>query len=428
MDPAKAQELSRSKRQALLLLLLAAAVFVGTALAPRGPWLDGVKAVAEAAMVGALADWFAVVALFRRVPLPVVARHTAIIPRNKDRIADNLAQFVRDKFLDAPSIVGLIRKHDPAQRIAQWLTAPANTELLGGYVATLTAGLLELTDDARIQRFIRDALHALLGKLDLSQSMGTLLDTLTQDGRHQKLLDAGIAQFVALLDKPETRAFIAARIVEWLKREHPKKERVLPTEWLGENGAAMVAKAVNSVLSDISANPRHVLRERFDAAAATLIDRLKTDPAFLAKGEQIKRYIQDDPALNRYIAELWGQLRRWLKDDITRGDSVLHARVAAAGQWLGKELATNAALREALNEHMETAARAMAPDFSAFLTRHISDTVKNWDAADMSRQIELHIGKDLQFIRINGTLVGGCIGLLLYLSSYAIEAVRAHLM
>lgn len=127
MTSDKALELKRSKRRALWLLLAAVAVFVTTIFLPRGPWIDGVKAVAEAAMVGALADWFAVVALFRRVPIPFVSRHTEIIPQNKDKIADNLAVFVREKFLGPDALAAQIRQHDPAQRLGAWLGEPANT-------------------------------------------------------------------------------------------------------------------------------------------------------------------------------------------------------------------------------------------------------------------------------------------------------------
>ncbi|PQV49330.1 DUF445 domain-containing protein [Paraburkholderia sp. BL21I4N1] len=423
----KAIELKQAKRTPLLLLLAAACVFVATAFMPRGVWVDGIKAVAEAAMVGALADWFAVAALFRRVPIPIVSAHTAIIPRNKHKIADNLAVFVQDKFLDVPSLVGLIKRHDPARSITGWLTEPANTARLGDYVVKLTGGILELTDDVRIQSFIKDALRDVLNKVDLSQSMGSILDTLTKDGRHQELLDAGIEQVVTLLREPQAREFIAERIVDWVKSEYPKMEKILPSAWLGEKGAEAIANTVDRMLQQISDNPTHELRERFDEAAHKLIVKLKTDPAFLQKGEDLKRYLVEGDALGTYVKDMWGELRAWLKRDLQRPDSALHARVMAMGQWVGRELANDPALRQSLNDHLEDAARAMAPEFAQFLTRHISDTVKNWDSREMSRQIELNIGKDLQYIRINGTIVGGFIGLLLYGSSLLFEMLRAHI-
>ncbi|MCA7971908.1 MULTISPECIES: DUF445 domain-containing protein [Burkholderia] len=419
MTPDKALELKRSKRRALWLLLAAVAVFVTTILLPRGPWVDGFKAVAEAAMVGALADWFAVVALFRRVPIPFVSRHTEIIPKNKDKIADNLAVFVREKFLGPDALAAQIRQHDPARMLGAWLGEPANTDALGGYVTKLMSFALDMTDDARIQSFVHDAFRAVIDRVDLSQSAGAILDTLTKDGRHQALLDDAIEQVVDVLGKEENREVIAGFIVEWLKTQYPKVEKIMPTQWFGENGARMLASAVSRVLEGVAADPEHELRQRFDRTVVRLTERLKHDPAFIAKGDEIKRYIRDGDAFNDYVRDLWGQLRAWLKADLARADSALHRQAATLGGWLGARLAESPALRASLNEHIEKAVHEMAPDFADFLMRHIRDTVRNWDAREMSRQIELNIGKDLQYIRINGTLVGGLIGLGLYLVSLA---------
>ncbi|WP_414446901.1 DUF445 domain-containing protein [Burkholderia sp. 22PA0099] len=411
----KAAELKASKRRALALLIGVTTVFVVTLFFPGGIWIDGVKAVAEAAMVGALADWFAVAALFRRVPIPIVSRHTEIVPRNQARIADNLALFVHERFLDPASIIALIRRHDPAARLAQWLVVPANTAVLGGYAVRLIGFALDMTDDARIQRFIKDALRAVFDKVDLSRATGAILDTLTRDGRHQQLLDDGIAQFVALLREPDHRAAIASYIVDWLKGEYPKMERVMPTVWISEHGAELIANAVTRLLVQIGEDPDHRLRRSFDDTAERLVERLKHDPVFIEKGEELKRYLRDGEAFNGYVVDLWTQLRDWLKADLAHEDSLLHRQAASLGGWLGEQLAESPALRDSMNEHVEKAAAEMAPEFAAFLTRHISDTVKNWDSGEMSRQVELNIGKDLQSIRINGTVVGGMIGLALYL-------------
>lgn len=413
----KLRELKRIKRLALGLLLLAAATFIVTLFLPSGFWVSGIKAIAEAAMVGALADWFAVVALFRRVPLPFVSRHTAIIPRNKDRIGDNLGRFVQEKFLDTQSLLALIRRHDPAQWLAQWLNEPDNADRVGRHLLQMLRGFLELTDDARIQAFLRRSVHRAIDKVDLSQAGASVLESLTRNQRHQALLDAAIDQLLQLLNKPTTRDFIATQIVRWLKREHPVKAKVLPTEWLGEHSAELVANAVNSLLDEVASDQGHELRQGFNRATQRLIDKLKQDPEMAARAAEIKRWIKEDAALNNYIGGLWGDLRGWLKDDLNSSDSRVQQQMRQAALWLGENLLRDAALRQSLNRHLEAAAQSVAPDFAAFLTRHISDTVKGWDARDMSHQIELNIGKDLQFIRINGTLVGGTIGLILYLLS-----------
>jgi uncharacterized membrane-anchored protein YjiN (DUF445 family) len=413
----KAAELRASKRLALGFFGAAALLFVVSLLLPASWWQQLLKAFAEAAMVGALADWFAVVALFKKVPIPFVVRHTAIIPRNQEKIADNLALFVREKFLDTESVVALIRRHDPADKVANWLRQDANARLLGDYLVKLGAGALDFIDDAPIQSFISRAVHTMVGSIDLSQSAGTIVDAMTQNGRHQQLLDAGIGQLAALLHSEETQVFIAQGIVDWLKEEYAVFEKVLPTETIGRKGADVAVRMAASLLARVHEDPGHPLRHEFDSYTADFIARLKSDPAFHAKGEEIKQYLLDDPALNGYLKTLWDDLKGWLKRDLASADSVLHRRVVAAGAWVGRTLADDPRLRDSLNAHLETAVRAAAPEFAQFLTRHIADTVKRWDSEEMSAQIEMNIGKDLQFIRINGTLVGGMIGIVLYLLS-----------
>ena len=413
----KQHELKRMKRLPLLLLLLAAATFIITLFLPPGFWVSGVKAIAEAAMVGALADWFAVVALFRRVPVPFISRHTAIIPRNKDRIGENLGRFVQEKFLDTDSLLNLIRRHDPSQLLAQWLNTPGNADRIGRHLLQVMRGFLDLTDDARIQTFMRRAVHRAIDKVDLSQTSAMVLESLTRNNRHQALLDAAIDQLLKLLHKPATREFIALQLVRWLKREHPIKAKMLPTEWLGEHSAELVANAVDSLLDDVAMDQGHELRLGFNRAVEKLIVRLQNDPEMAARAEEIKGWLKEDATFNRYIGELWNDMRNWLKADLSSEDSRVQEKVRDAALWLGETLAADPALRDSMNQHLEQAARSVAPEFASFLTRHISDTVKSWDARDMSQQIELNIGKDLQFIRINGTLVGGTIGLILYLLS-----------
>lgn len=413
----KQYELKRTKRLALLLLLLAAATFIVTLFLPPGFWVSGVKAIAEAAMVGALADWFAVVALFRRVPVPFISRHTAIIPRNKDRIGENLGRFVQEKFLDTDSLLNLIRRHDPSNLLAQWLNAPGNADRIGRHLLQVMRGFLDLTDDARIQTFMRRAVHRAIDKVDLSQTSAMVLESLTKNNRHQALLDAAIEQLLKLLHKPATREFIAMQLVRWLKREHPIKAKMLPTEWLGEHSAELVANAVDSLLDDVALDQGHELRLGFNRAVDKLIVKLQNDPEMAQRAEEIKGWLKEDASFNRYIGELWNDMRNWLKADLSSEDSRVQEKVRGAALWLGETLAADPALRDSMNQHLEQAARSVAPEFASFLTRHISDTVKSWDARDMSQQIELNIGKDLQFIRINGTLVGGTIGLILYLLS-----------
>ncbi|MDN4057966.1 DUF445 family protein [Massilia sp. YIM B02769] len=413
----KERELDQSKRLALAFFIGAAALFVLSFFLPQTWWTGLLKAFSEAAMVGALADWFAVVALFKRVPIPVVSRHTNIIPNNKAKIADNLALFVREKFLDTESIVGLIRKHDPAQKVADWLVKPENTGRMGQYLVKVATWMLDFTEDTAVQNFLRKAVHSMVKSVDLSKSAGTILESLTRGGRHQELLNEGIHQLARLLDNEETQSYISQGIVDWLKEEYAFIEKMLPSELIGRKGADIAVRLASGILNKVSADPHHPLRQRFDVFTAEFIERLKADPAFSERSEEIKNYLLNDEALNNYLASLWNELRDWLKRDLQGDTSMLRGRIEATGAWLGQTLADDPQLRQSLNDNLELASRAAAPEFAVFLTRHIADTVKNWDSAEMSEQIELNIGKDLQFIRINGTIVGGLIGVTLYLLS-----------
>ena len=415
-DPARA--LRRAKRQALGLLLLVTAVFVATSLMDRGMWLNGVKAMAEAAMVGALADWFAVVALFRR-PLGLPIPHTAVIARNQARIGRNLATFVRDKFLDVPSLVALIRRHDPAERLAQWLTAPGNAALLGHQATRLASAALEMVQDAQVERFIQKAARALIGQVDMSRALAAVLDTLTHNGRHQALLDDVLAKLIELLQNEQTRTWVAQTIVAWLKKDHPRTEKLLPSDWLGDKGSALLARALESVMADVAANPQHALRAQFDVAVQRFIERLRSDPEWERKGEEIRNWLQTDATVGGYVQALWLDLRGALQRDLADADSVVARQVGKLGLWLGESLAGDAALRQSFNDRLERWAQGLAPDVSAFIAQHIEDTVRRWDTEEMTQLIELNIGKDLQYIRINGTVVGGLIGLVLFAVSHA---------
>lgn len=415
----KEAELRRSKMLALAFFAGAALLFVSTLFLPQNWWTGLLRAFSEAAMVGALADWFAVVALFKRVPIPIVSRHTEIIPKNKERIADNLGRFVHEKFLDTESIVRLIQRHNPVQKVADWLVKPANTELLGQHLVRVGAWLLDFIEDSAVQGFIRRAVHAMVNSVDLSKSAGTILESLTRDGRHQELLNEGITQLARLLDNADTQATISQGIVDWLKEDYAFIESMLPSELIGRKGAGLAVRLASGILNKVAADPKHPLRQRFDVFTQEFIERLKADPAFAARADEIKAYLLGDETLNGYLATLWGDLKSWVKKDLHSEDSSLRRRLVATGAWVGKVLAEDPQLRASLSENLESAARGVAPEFAGFLTRHIADTVKQWDDREMSEQIELNIGKDLQYIRINGTIVGGLIGVTLYLLSQA---------
>ncbi|WP_312428286.1 DUF445 domain-containing protein [Achromobacter sp.] len=416
-------ELKRMQRQALACLLLASIIFVATLFLPPTFLVRLLKAGAEAAMVGGLADWFAVVALFRR-PLGLPIPHTAIVPNSKDRIADNLAEFVREKFLDPKSLLELIQRSDPVQRVAAWLTEPANAGRLGRHATDIFSKSLDWVDDRRIQAFISDAARTAIGKLDFAQALGSVLSLLTKGGRHQHLLDTALDHLADELRKPDVRKSIADRVVAWIKSEHKWKQMVLPTEWLGDKAAEGASEGLDKLLEEIANSPNHELRKHFDKTLQSLITRLQTDEAFRRKGEEVRNFIQNDPALAEYLRGLWTSVRDWISQDLEGSSSQIQHQIQSMGLWLGHKLAEDDELRASFNQHIQEGVSSAAPQFAEFLTRHISDTVRKWNPTDMSRQIELSIGPDLQYIRISGTAVGCCIGVALFLISHIPEIVR----
>ncbi|VVE02308.1 hypothetical protein PPN31114_02187 [Pandoraea pneumonica] len=423
MDPAIA--LQRAERRALSFLLVALAIFIATLFMPPHFLTGWIRAAAEAAMVGGLADWFAVEALFRRIPIPGLAAHTNILIRKKDALGDGLARFVREKFLDTPSVVRLIQQQNPADAVTHWLGSHENARQLSAVLVKVAGGVLDVMDERNVQAFIRRALDTMIDRLDLSQSAAAILDTLTRDGRHQALLDETLDYLVELLNEPQTREFLSARIVEWLKADHPKKEKVLPSEWIGNKGSDMISAAVTRLLAQMEADESHQLRQAFDRAVAGLIERLRTDAEFQAKLDGFKTQLKGDTALTAYVGGLWNEWRSWVKRDLAQENSVIGAKIVGAASWIAQELARSESLRRALDAQLLDAAERMAPGFADFVTEHIRATVHGWNAEHLSQQIRLSVGQDLQYIRINGTLVGGLIGAVLYLIAQA-PGLLAH--
>ncbi|MDR5828900.1 DUF445 domain-containing protein [Caballeronia sp. LP006] len=414
----KTVALKRMKWFAAALLVAAGALFaLAKSQHDAGAWA-WVSSFAEAAMVGALADWFAVVALFRH-PLGVPIPHTAILPANKARVADNLAAFVRDRFLGTDALVARVNAFDPASRLSLWLAEPKNAALLGNKAVTAVGQLLSLIDDERVKSMLHEAIRRRAEQFDLAGAAGEVLSTLTEDRRHQLLLDEGLKQMAAWLDKPEVQEMLAARIVGVAGEEYPKLIGMLGfvglnAEELGAKFAAGLVRGANQWLHDVSEDPEHERRKAFDEAVARFIERLRRDPAFKSRIDDHKREWLARPELRGYVSGLWDEFIGWLDADLKRPDSTLHARVVAVAGSFAQALGGDPALRDSINEHMRDALKALAPELREGIAKHIAATVKQWDDATLVRDVELNIGRDLQFIRVNGTLVGGAVGLLIH--------------
>ena len=415
-DP-RAVALKRMKWSAAALL---AAALAGLALAAwqggRGAW-GWVEAFCEASAVGAVADWFAVVALFRR-PLGLPLPHTAIIPRSKDRVADGLAHFVRDHFLDPEALVAKLGVFDPARRLGDWLADPARVQDWVGEGRRWALKAVGLFDDGRMRRATLELVVAQARRWNSAATAAEVLALLTQGGRHHELLDAGLEKIGGFLAEDEVKARVSALMVRHARKEWPKVigmvELVTPVARMADGLADKLSASVLGELREVLAQPDHPVRKRYDRWLAGFIERLRHDEGLVAAFERVKERAITDPAVLDYAGSVWNDLKRLLQDDLADQHSTLAEHVAQAMRDVGERLRHDESLRASLNEHVLSAADQLATNLRAGVTTHIAQTIKDWDDRQLVDELELSVGKDLQFIRINGTVVGGIAGLALH--------------
>ncbi|HEU5179107.1 MAG TPA: DUF445 domain-containing protein [Burkholderiales bacterium] len=368
------------------------------------------SAFTEAAMVGALADWFAVVALFRR-PLNLPIPHTAIIPRNKDRIARGLSEFIQHNFLSAGALVQRIAEFRPAHTLCRWLLQPANADTVATYAARFLAYALAAIDDQRVQRFLQRSVAAGIGKLDLAGAAAQLLDLLTENKRHHALLDGALNALDDLLAKEETRGFIAAEV----GKSAPllKKISDLFQLNLDERAALKIVEVSIAKISEVRRDRDHELRRRFDEYVAAFIQRLKQDPDTKAAVARIRDEVLQSPALAGYVTGIWQQFRDWLGKDLQERNSVTRERIAALVRAFGEQLEADREIRQWIDEQILKALPPLVEEHRAKIGRFVEDQINGWQEKKLVEELERHIGPDLQYIRINGTLVGGLAGLVI---------------
>ena len=407
--------LIRNKRIATGLMIGAAVLFVVARCSQtgHGAW-EWLAAFAEAAMVGALADWFAVVALFRH-PLGVPIPHTAIIKNKKDAIAGNLAGFIRDKFLASDSLIVKLREYNPAEHLAAYLISKKNAAGLAKGLARLLADSLDFVHDERILQIVRDTLSNRVENLDLSTSAGSILDTLRKDNRHQTVLDDLLSRGAAWLATEEAQTRLAGAIDDLCTKEYPLLAAFIPNRSQFSKGAGeKIAARITTFIQEVNADPAHEVRFRFDTAVTGFIARLKSDSVLRSKVEAIKLEIVHNRSIAEYAQSIGNDLKSWLNDDLQQPHSKVQEKLSAAVAGLGATLSRNQGLKDSLNEHLETLVRHYGDTLRSAITGYISGTVQAWESDEYVNEIELSIGSDLQFIRMNGTLVGGVIGLLLH--------------
>ena len=398
------------KRIALALLGAAALLHaLATALEARHPAWGYVAAFAEAAMVGAIADWFAVVALFRH-PLGLPIPHTAIIPANKDRIGARLAGFICNNFLSTPQVLAKLAQLDPAARLADWLSRPESADKLGGHLVAAVRYGLTAFDDTRVRDFLGRMAAAGLAQVDLARLAGQALDALTAGGRHHALLDDVLRQVTAVVEGEEMQE----RITEAIAREIKTLRYVGLDQMAARLATRKIVAAAVHTLGEMAAEPAHPLRLRFDAYMTGFVERLKTDPEFQRRGEALRADLQAHPALGDYLHGLWSELLAWLHDDLAKSDSSIRQRLVAMTGTLGARLSADEAMRRWINEQIVDAAPRAIERYREDIRRYIVERVAEWNADEMTVELERNIGRDLQFIRVNGTLVGGLVGLLIH--------------
>ncbi len=403
-DDVKRAGLRQMKRVATGLLLAATVLFVVTRFfEDEGSWVGYVEAFAEAAMVGALADWFAVTALFRhplRLPIP----HTAIIAKRKDQIGKSLGEFVQGEFLTAEVINDRLRGFGVARRLGGWLAEEDNAargaEALGD---ALRAGL-EVLDDADVQRSVEQLVERRVREIDVAPLVGRAMELAIEGGHHQRLLESTMVAVSNFLE--DNRSVLRdklARESPWWVPE-PVDDRVF----------AKIVNGVQSFIVEVRRDPDHELRGILDRRVLDFAGRLRNDPELLAKGEALIDEALAHPDVRAWLASLWGELRTGLERASADEHSELRLRMTSGLQRFGNRLCEDPALTAKLDRWVEQAVAHVAERYRGEVAELISSTVERWDAAATSDKLELQVGRDLQFIRINGTLVGGLAGVLIF--------------
>lgn len=400
----QAKRLRRMKLLATGLLLLMAVVFVLAHLyIDRSPVLGYIRAFAEASMVGALADWFAVTALFKH-PLGIPIPHTAIIPQQKDRLGESLATFVRQNFLTPTALRPRLDNTDFSGAISRWLSQPENANKVARDIAGMLRWLLNTVDSDVLRNLVRSNLQRTLGNVAVTPLVGRVLDLLVNAEHHQQLMDTAVA--AARQHLVENRFAIRLKIAS----ESPWWVPGFVDEEIYDK----IVNEIEGVLERIGTDATHAARIQFNQAARDFIESLKSDPAVIARGEQLKDELLEHPAVQQYLADVWTQIAAQLREQSEQPESELVQRLADALTHIGETFRDDPTLGDELNRWVRDAVGYLVDQYRTGIASIISETIRAWDPSATSQRVELYVGRDLQFIRINGTLVGGFAGLAIY--------------
>jgi uncharacterized membrane-anchored protein YjiN (DUF445 family) len=398
----KAQQLRRMKRIPLLLLLLMVVLFAVTLHHPA-PWSAWLHAFAEAGMVGALADWFAVVALFRH-PLGIPIPHTAIIPTRKNEIGESMSRFVADHFLEPSVIRKKLEDTDLAKFVVKWLKSDKGRISVEDLTVTLLRWALGALNEKRVRKFLSRLSSRQLANVSLAPLLGTTLDWLVRGQRHQEILTQVLRYTIVLIN--DNRDAIRTKVQQ-------KSPWWVPG-FVDDRIMKKMLEQIEHQLFEMALNAEHPMRAKFSHWVQKLAQDLQNSPAHIRKGEEIKRQLLENDELQDYLFGLWRELSRSIESDIDKPESSIRQHV---GDWLtnvAEELDGDEEMQAWVNVWLVNSITHVVSRNSEQIASLISDTVKSWDGADTSRRVELAIGRDLQFSRINGTLVGGLVGLVIH--------------
>ncbi|MCZ6717230.1 MAG: DUF445 domain-containing protein [Gammaproteobacteria bacterium] len=400
----KIRRLNAMKRLATGLLLLMAVVFVVAHKAQESyAWLSYVRAFAEAAMIGALADWFAVTALFRH-PMGLPIPHTAIIARRKDEIGESLAGFVRDNFLVEDALQPRMRGIDFAIRVGGWMSQPDNARRLAGDAGAFASWFLGVFDSTALRHFLRENLQLTMRQIQITPLVGRSLDLLTAGDHHQELINALTAVARRQLEQNKDR------IRERIKTSSPWW---LPKFVDQEIYDKLVAE-FEELLDRVGDDSENEARQNFNDEVNRFLNALKNDPEVIARGERLKDELLSHPEVQQYFFDIWNEISVYLSRESADPNSRIRRKIETGIMQFGDALLHSPEMQKQVNDWISDVVLYVVGHYRDEISAVISDTVKRWDAEATSQRIEIQVGRDLQFIRINGTMVGGMVGLLIH--------------
>ncbi len=410
-DELKRVRLVRMKMFATGMLILVAILFVlSTMYETRWHWLAWVRAFSEAAMVGGIADWFAVTALFRH-PLGIPIPHTAIVAARKDRIGKALGNFVQRNFLTRDVVASKLYNMKLGERAARWLAEPEHSHRLAQHVARGLSGAVNVLKDDDVQALVDRGVISRLRTVQAAPLVARMFEMLTDDGRHHALLNEGVRVMARFVD--DNDELIRAKV---------KKESPWWVPGLVENKLQdKIVSGLEKTLNDIAVDPAHPLRQRYEEAVVNFVDSLRTNPDVIAKAEQIKLDVLAHPAVGEFSRSVWTDVKERVANYAEKLASDQEREPDQIEKWLsslGRAVISDPALSAKMDGWIVELVTYAVEQAREEVAQLISATVAAWDADATSRKIELQIGRDLQFIRINGTIVGGMVGVLLHAATF----------